>query len=56
MTDTDIMEEPECHKRIGGSAFQTPYLAHIIKKVKQERDTGQEQRKMWKILKHGKNT
>jgi len=33
------------HKRIGGSAFQTPYLVNIIKKGNQERDIGQGLRK-----------
>jgi hypothetical protein len=44
------------HRRIGGSAFQTPYLTHIIKKIKQERDISQGLRRTSMIKKHGKNT
>jgi hypothetical protein len=44
------------HRRIGGSAFQTPYLTHIIKKVKQGRDIGQGLKRTLIIKKYGKNT
>jgi hypothetical protein len=44
------------HRRIGGSAFQTPCLIHIIKKVKQGRDIGQGPKRTSIIKKYGKNT
>jgi hypothetical protein len=44
------------HRRIGGSAFQTPYSTHIIKKVKQGRDIGQGPKRTSIIKKYGKNT
>jgi hypothetical protein len=43
------------HRRIGRSAFQTPYLTYIIKKAKQGRGIGQGQKKTSIIKKHSKN-